>query len=117
MKKVILKAGTLSKQDVLNQYNNQIQENFDELSAVASTTSISTKTVNLQVNASTFIIAGDTFVPPITKQPSIFTAIVLTGDNGDTADIIQGFIKNGDYYDVVITPLDEIINNVKISVI
>lgn len=114
MQEVVLKAGTLSNQSVLNDYNRQVNQNFTE----AASTTLSTKTVNLQINASDLVLDGSTFTPPIQRQPSILTSIWLSGEgNGEVIDIIKGYIFNSGYYDIIIAPIDEVKNNVKISVL
>ena len=82
-----------------------------------SSLSLSTKTVNLGISAVAVTLSGATFEPAITKEPSLFTAIQIVGFNGVAHDIIQGYIQNGAYFDILITPLDEAIANIKITVI
>ena len=77
----------------------------------------SEKTVNLNINENAYSIDGSTFTPPITKEPKDITAYKIEEDgSGKEQEIIQGFVKNGDYYDIVIAPLVEQILNVKITV-
>ena len=74
-------------------------------------------TVDLSISDET-TIPGTLFSPQLKKKPSIVTAIKWTGDNGiDVSDIIVGFTKNGDYYDVKIGKIEEELINVTISII
>lgn len=82
-----------------------------------SSLSLSTKTVDLGISAVAVTLSGASFEPPIIKEPSVFTALQIDGINGVVQDVIQGFVQNGAYYDIIITPLDEAITNVKITVI
>lgn len=95
-------------------------EDYAVARAILATSSllISSKTVDLEINVAAVTIAGSSFTPPITNAPSIGRATQWTGDSGlDVSEVIQGYIKNGVNYDVIITPLDEAIANVKISII
>lgn len=77
-----------------------------------------TLTTNLTTLGAVFTVPGASFSPQITSPPSFFQALQTDGITiNDVSNIIEGFIQNGAYYDVVITPLDSALNNVKISVI
>lgn len=93
-------------------------EDYDVVKNNLVNSSMSTKTVDLEINENDFTIAGASFSPPITNAPSIGRAVKWTGDNGlDVSGIIKEYVKNGSYYDVTISPLEEGIQNVKISII
>lgn len=74
-------------------------------------------TITLPVNASVSTISGALFSPPITSEPSSYTAMYINGsDVLDVSTIIDKCVKNGSYYDVVITPIDTQLTNVKITI-
>jgi len=60
-------------------------------------------------------ISGALFTPPITAEPVSITAFQNTEDGMLRADIIRGYVANGDYYDVLIAELTEEMLNIKIN--
>ena len=74
--------------------------------------------VDLSVSATETTISGALFSPQLKKKPSICRAIKWDGDNGlDVSNIVVGYTRNGDYYDVIISALEEQLLNVTISII
>lgn len=75
------------------------------------------KTVNIAVSGTSVTLSGSTFTPPITAEPSSFTAMqIVGGTSGLVHDILEGFVQNGSYYDILIMPMDDSISTVKITV-
>ena len=73
--------------------------------------------VDFEVNAGNTVISGADFAPPIDFSPGNYRALQTVGDDIiDVSDLIEKFEKNGDYYDVVLTEIDQERLNVKISV-
>ena len=80
--------------------------------------SLSSVSVDLAASVDTVTVSGSSFYPPIVNAPSIGRAILWDGNNGmDVSEIIQGYVKNGNYFDVLITPLEDALENVIISII
>ena len=114
MKHIPLKAGTLSKQSVLNDYNDQIKANFMEASSSVTIYELNT---DLQINVNNTILDGSTFTPQITNEPSFIKVYQSTEDGMMIQDIALGYVANGDYYDIIIGEITEIMLNLKIKVL
>lgn len=114
MKHIPLKAGTLSKQTVLNDYNEQIKLNFEEASSSVAIFMLDT---DLQVNENNTILDGSTFTPQITREPSFIKVYKSTEEGMMIADIVIGYTANGDYYDIIIGEITEELTNLKIKVL
>ncbi len=114
MKHIPLKAGTLSKQSVLNDYNEQMKDNFTE---AGSSVVICELDTDLQINANNTIIDGSTFTPQITREPSFTRVYQNTEDGMMIQDIVIGYVANGNYFDVIVGEITEIMLNLKIKVL
>ena len=103
---------------VADEYNKLVEAINSLIQTINTNSYVSTKTVDLVISVDPVTIAGNSFNPPLIIKPSIGRAIQWTGDNGlDVSEIISGYVKNGSYYDVVITPLEDNYSNVTISII
>ena len=84
----------------------------------ASAVVFCSRKLNLAVNASAVTLAGSSFSPALTRAPSIGKAVQWVGGSGlDVSEIIQGYVQNGAYFDVLIAPLEDALANVTISII
>ena len=103
---------------VADEYNKLVEVLNSIIQTINTNSYVSSKTVNLTISAEQTTIPGNLFAPPLTIKPSIGRAIQWTGDNGlDVSEIISGYVKNGNYYDVLINPLEDDYLNVTISII
>ena len=110
-----LKPNDLTFGKDINEELRSISENFQD---VAGSATMFKKTLDLEINTEQLIIDGSNFTPPITVEPSLYKALKIDGGNiSDVSDVIEGFTKNGIYYDVIINPLEDQILNVKITII
>lgn len=86
-------------------------------SGSVGTVSGSTYSTNLQVTGGLTTISGTLFSPPLITEPSSFTALAIDGASiYDVTTIIDSFVKNGIYYDLVLTEITQVINNVKFTI-
>ena len=78
---------------------------------------ISSLAVDLPITGDISYLGGNTFTPPITSQPKGMEAVQFDGVNGLIVNnLIAGFKKNGEYYDIIIAQLDEAFPGVIVSV-
>lgn len=107
---------------VATDYNKVVEKVNEIIDTIAvgsgGSAAMSKKTVDMSVSGAQVIIGGSTFTPPITSEPSIFRALMINGSTiTDVSETIEGFQKNGIYYDVIVNPLEDQYLNVKITVI
>jgi hypothetical protein len=102
----------------LNEQLRSISENFVEVSTVLGSLNPCIYTGDLAVNEAVTIISGALFTPAIATPPRTWNAAQWTGDSAlDVTAIIEGFIKNGDVYDVIIGILPDELLNVTITIL
>ena len=90
---------------------------IDYSGGASGSVSGSTYSTNLQITGGLSTISGALFSPPLTTEPSSFTALAIDGTSVyDVTTIIDSFVKNGIYYDLVLTEITEVINNVKFTI-
>lgn len=96
-----------------------IHENFQAIAAGLVATINHVLDTTLAVNTEDLtIVDGSTFEPPIISKPrSITVAQVTAGRYELMPGIIAGFEQNGEYWDILITPITEELTNIQISVI
>lgn len=114
MKTVKLKQGTIHNQTVLNDFNTQIRDNFNEILQLINDITSGGGIVGL-IHTIEYTIAADTpttisgelFTTQITSEPRIIT---IYKDGIEQQGINKDYVVNGDYFDIVLTSTDEIID-------
>jgi hypothetical protein len=78
----------------------------------------STLVVDLVINENEVTLGGQLFSPSITKQPASCLAMQVFDDESSIeVKVISKIVKNGEYYDVVIAPIEDTMSNVIITVL
>jgi len=105
--------------DAQREINRKTAANFLEISeSLGGSSFVSRIITSFLISENPPNVSGASFDPPVTQQPSIHRAYHIDGDNiYDISELISGFVKNGIYYDVVLTEITEEYPNVKISII
>ena len=101
---------------VIDHYNilvDKINELIDTPIITSSALLLCTKTITLGITENQTTVLGSTFTPPITKEPSIIDAYIL----GEKITQTNGYILNGNYYDILLAGTETELVNLKINVL
>jgi len=102
----------------LNEELRSIDDNFKTIEAAFGNSSFSTCSIDLAANGDVTTISGDLFLPKLTAQPRSYNAVQWVGDSGlDVTQLIQGFVKNGEVYDVLVGELVDAYTGVVITIL
>lgn len=114
-----LKPNEILFGDDINEELRSIHENFQEIESNIATPSIviSTLSLDLEINEDNTPIDGSTFTPPITTEPSFIKVYQSTEGGMMIQDVAIGYAANGDYFDIIIGEITEIMLNVTIKVL
>jgi len=104
---------------VVDNYNTLADKINELIDVLFQSNYMATYVTDLAINVAEVTISGTLFSQSLTKQPTLLRAVVKDefGVVTDMSHIIQGAVYNNGIYDIVITPLEDNLNNVTISIL